>query len=202
VEVHHQGRTFATVGVTGFQDGDAPGAERVVAVALVSMHAGEDGLHHSEPPPPAGSVDDAAERTIPLVPWEIRVVGDVDLSDRAAGPPTYQWWMRAADLASAREVSVDQALVAHATDLTVIGTALRPIDGLSEADSMTKIATAVTSHSLWFHQPFRLDEWLLVTQQAPIVANGRAFGRGDIYQADQLVASFAQESMVRVLPGG
>jgi acyl-CoA thioesterase-2 len=206
VEVHHQGRTYATVGVTGFQPDDS-GAERVVAVALVSMHATEDGLHHSVAPPDVGTPEDAAEQSIPIIPWEVRVVGGVDLHDRAAGPPTYEWWTRAPDLDAAdgpagRPGSVDQALLAHATDLTVIGTALRPIEGISEADSQTRIATAVTSHSLWFHQPFAITEWLLVSQEGPVVAAGRAFGRGDVFQGPELVASFAQESMIRQLPPG
>jgi acyl-CoA thioesterase-2 len=90
-----------------------------------------------------------------------------------------------------------QALLAHATDLTLIGTALRPFDGVSQADSTVTLHTAVTSHTLWFHQPFRVDDWLLVAQHGPVVANGRSFGRGDVFAGDELVASFAQEAMVR-----
>ena len=95
------------------------------------------------------------------------------------------------------ERHLHQALLAHATDLTLIGTALRPFDGVSQADSTVTLHTAVTSHTLWFHHPFRVDDWLLVTQHSPVVANGRAFGRGDVYAGDELVASFAQEAMVR-----
>jgi acyl-CoA thioesterase II len=58
----------------------------------------------------------------------------------------------------------------------------------------------VTSHSLWFHQPLRVDDWLLVDQVSPVLAGGRAFGRGDVWSLDgRLVASFAQESMIRML---
>jgi acyl-CoA thioesterase-2 len=89
-------------------------------------------------------------------------------------------------------------LLAHATDLTLIGTALRPFDGISQADSTVALHTAVTSHSMWFHQPFRLDHWLLVAQESPVVAHGRAFGRGDVFSnTGEIVASFAQEAMVR-----
>ena len=56
---------------------------------------------------------------------------------------------------------------------------------------------ASIDHVMWFHQPFRVDEWLLLTQRGPVVANGRSFGRGDVYAGDELVASFAQEAMVR-----
>ena len=90
-----------------------------------------------------------------------------------------------------------QALLAHATDLTIIGTALRPFEGVSQADTIVTLHTAVTSHTLWFHQPFRVDDWLLLTQHSPVVANGRSFGRGDVFAGDELVASFAQEAMVR-----
>jgi acyl-CoA thioesterase-2 len=94
---------------------------------------------------------------------------------------------------------VHQALLAHATDLTVIGTALRPHAGYSQADAGTRLVTAVTSHSLWFHQPFRRDDWCLVAQHCPITAGGRGFGLGHVFDAaGRLVASFAQESMIRV----
>jgi acyl-CoA thioesterase-2 len=108
-----------------------------------------------------------------------------------------EWWMRTGPVADDRHLH--QALLAHATDLTVIGTALRPLDGISQADSTITLHTAVTSHTLWFHQPFRVDDWLLVVQEGPVVAAGRAFGRGDVFAGDELVASFAQESMVRQL---
>jgi acyl-CoA thioesterase II len=42
-----------------------------------------------------------------------------------------------------------------------------------------------------------VDDWLLLTQHSPVVANGRSFGRGDVFAGDELVASFAQEAMVR-----
>ena len=78
-----------------------------------------------------------------------------------------------------------QALLAHATDLTLIGTALRPFDGISQADSTVTLHTAVTSHTLWFHRPFRVDGWLPVVQEAPVVAHGRRPGRGDGFAGDQ-----------------
>jgi acyl-CoA thioesterase len=67
--------------------------------------------------------------------------------------------------------------------------------------SLTCPGKAVTSHTVWFYQPFRADSWLL-RQQSPVLAHGRTFGRtfgrGDILTADgTLVASFAQEAMVR-----
>jgi acyl-CoA thioesterase-2 len=189
-----EGRTFGATAVVATQ----PGADKVISTATVSLHAAEDGLHRSDAPPAAGAPDDATPVDLGMVPWETRLVGGVDLTDRAAGPPRLEWWMRTPALGE-RDAAVHQALLAHATDLTVIGTALRPFDGLSQADSTVTLHTAVTSHTLWFHQPFRVDDWLLVVQHSPVVARGRAFGRGDVFAGDELVASFAQESMVRRL---
>ena len=189
VEQLQDGRTFGTTEVVATQ------GEKVIAAAMVSLHADEPGLLRSDAPPAVGPPEDATAQDLSMVPWETRIVGGVDLSDRAAGPPTLEWWMRTPAVGDERHLH--QALLAHATDLTLIGTALRPFEGVSQADSTVTIHTAVTSHTLWFHQPFRVDDWLLVVQHSPVVAHGRAFGRGDVFAGDQLVASFAQEAMVR-----
>jgi acyl-CoA thioesterase II len=171
----------------------------------VSLHADEAGLDYQAAPAdlgvPAGTTPEAATPVeLGMIPWETRVVDGVDLADRAAGPPTLALWTRVGDRRLADDVAVHQALLAHATDLTLIGTALRPHDGLSQADSGSKLATAVTSHSLWFHRPFRIDDWLLIAQHSPITACGRGFGLGHVLDADgNLVATFAQESMIRLL---
>ena len=176
--------------------------DKVVSAALVSVHAAEDGLHRSDGAPDVGEPDDATLTDLGMVPWETRIVGGVDLADRSAGPAELAWWSRTPALSGeADRPAVHQALLAHATDLTLIGTALRPFDGLSQADSTVSLHTAVTSHTLWFHQPFRVDDWLLVVQHGPVVANGRSYGRGDVYACGELVASFAQEAMVRQAPG-
>ena len=189
------GRTFGTTEVIAHQE------EKVVSAALASLHAAEEGLHRSEPAPNVGGPDAADPTDLGMVPWETRVVDGVDLADRGVGPAELAWWSRTpAITGEADRPALHQALLAHATDLTLIGTALRPFDGLSQADSTVALHTAVTSHTLWFHQPFRVDDWLLVVQHGPVVANGRSYGRGDVYACGELVASFAQEAMVRQAP--
>jgi acyl-CoA thioesterase-2 len=194
------GRTFGTTEVVAHQDG------RVAAAALVSVHAHEDGLDRNDSPAAAGTPEAAALTDLGMVPWETRLVDGVDLADRGEGPARLSWWMRTPTVEvpdGVEERATHQALLAHATDLTLIGTALRPFDGLSQADSTVTLHTAVTSHTLWFHRPFRVDEWLLITQEAPVVAHGRSYGRGDVFAGDLLVASFAQEAMVRPIdPAG
>jgi acyl-CoA thioesterase-2 len=91
------------------------------------------------------------------------------------------------------------ALVAYATDLTLIGTALRPMDGIDQRGNGTQFASAVTSHTIWFHRPFVCDQWLLLRQHSPLLAHGRSFGRGDILTGDGLlVASYGQEALLRI----
>jgi acyl-CoA thioesterase-2 len=97
------------------------------------------------------------------------------------------------------EPELAAALAAYATDLTLIGTALRPLDGLSQLGNGTHFTSAVTSHTIWFHRPFTTDQWLLLRQHSPLLANGRSFGRGDILTHDGiLVASYGQESLLRI----
>jgi acyl-CoA thioesterase-2 len=94
------------------------------------------------------------------------------------------------------------ALAAYATDLTLIGTALRPLEAFNHSGNGTLFTSAVTSHTVWFHQSFRTDQWLLLRQHSPVLAHGRCFGRGDVLNEDgTLVASYAQEALLR-FPGG
>jgi len=190
VERLHDGRTFGTSRITASQN------DKVIATALVSMHVAEAGFERNDAPPNVGQPEEATPVDLMLVPWEVRAVDGVDLTSASTGPPVFEMWMRATHLGDAPHLH--QALLAHATDLTLIGTALRPFDGVSQADTGITLHTAVTSHSLSFHRPFRLDEWVLLVQRSPIASGGRAFGRGDVFDGDgRLVASYSQESMIR-----
>lgn len=202
VEETQTGRAFAARRISAAQDG------KTFFVAQVSLHAEEDGLDHQDERPDVGRPDDATEVEMGMIPWPCRVVDGVDLADPSVAPPDYAFWTRVGSTGAAPTVdvapgTVDQALLAYATDLTVIGTALRPHEGVSQADAHVRLHTAVTGHTLWFHRPFRLDDWCLVAQHVPVVAGSRAFGRGDVWDGGgRLVASFSQESMIRELPEG
>ncbi|HXB85593.1 hypothetical protein [Mycobacterium sp.] len=58
------------------------------------------------------------------------------------------------------------ALTAYATDLTLIGTALRHLEGFNHRGNGTAFTSAVTSHTIWFHRLFRADRWLLLRQHS------------------------------------
>ena len=195
VEETQSGRAFAARRISAAQNG------KTFFVAQLSMHVDEDGPDHQDPIPEVGSAEDAVAEEMGMIPWETRVVGGTDLTDRSVGPADYAFWTRVSDTPLPDRREVHQGLLAYATDLTVIGTALRPIEGVSQADSTVSLHTAVTSHFMWFHRPFRIDDWCLVHQHSPVVAGARGFGHGNVFgSGGALVASFAQESMVRPLP--
>lgn len=186
VERHHEGGTFGTLAITAAQESS------VIATAVVSVHAAEDGpeLQTVSPVPAVFSADHRVE--LEMLPWEARAKADLDTVKSEA--PEYEFWMRTPEAAP----ELAPALAAYASDLTVIGTALRPLEGVSQQDAGTAFTSAVTAHSIWFHRPFRSDAWLLLRQHSPLLAHGRCFGRGDVLTEDgTLVASFAQEALLR-----
>jgi acyl-CoA thioesterase II len=182
----HEGRSFAAVTITAAQ------SRGVIATATVSMHAAEDGPQHQEVEPVPPVLGSEHVVTLDLIPWEVRAA--IDLNATTTGPPHYEFWMRTPDV----DAAMAPALTAYATDLTLIGTALRPVDGAGQRGNGTIFTSAVTSHTLWFHRPFRTDDWLLLRQHSPVLAHGRCFGRGDVLtRAGVLVASYAQEALLR-----
>lgn len=184
---HHQGRSFATLTVTARQ------SRGVLATGSICMHAAEDGPERQavdEVPVVLGPEHNV---TLDLIPWETRAVDDLNAT--STGPPRFELWMRT----PAVDPRLAPALAAYGTDLTLIGTALRPIDGLGQRGNGTQFTSAVTTHTLWFHRPFRTDEWLLLRQHSPLLAYGRCFGRGDVLtEHGELVASYAQEALLRL----
>lgn len=200
VEETQTGRTFAVRRIRASQQ------DKTMFVALLSMHVPEPetppDLEHQDPAPEAVEPGEAVEVDLNMIPWTTRVVDGTDLRARERGPADFAFWTRVSDRRLPDDLTVHQALLAHATDLTVVGTVLRPVAGISQADAGSKLHTAVTSHTMWFHRPFRLDDWCLVAQHSPTLAGGRGFGHGHAYSRGALVASFGQECMIRTIPSG
>jgi len=112
-------------------------------------------------------------------------------------PPFQQVWFRLSErIGDAPELH--RALLAYASDFHLIGTATFP-HAISYYQPNVQMASL--DHAMWFHRPFRVDDWLLYSCDSPSASSARGFARGMIYDRDgRLVASTAQEGLMRVLP--
>jgi acyl-CoA thioesterase len=194
VDRMHAGRAFASSTVTISQ------GDRLCTRALVLLSADEpDLIRHADPPPavPAPPAQGAAGDG----DWQVHVAGDVDISDPAAvGPPDLDVWTRF--VGAPDDPALDQALLAFATDGFLIATAMRPHEGVGQAQAHVTLSTGVVGHTLTFHEPAPAGEWLLLAQHSPYAGRGRVYGTGDVFRADgTLVASFVQDAMVRRMDG-
>ena len=88
-------------------------------------------------------------------------------------------------------------IVTYASDMTLLDTALRPF-GMSGL--LDDVMMASLDHAMWFHRPFRVDQWLLYAIDSPNASGARGFSRGQFFTQDGvLVASTAQEGLIRVI---
>jgi acyl-CoA thioesterase-2 len=129
------------------------------------------------------------DRPIELRPVDFgRYAGKKQEGDR------FNIWMRTtAPLPD--DPAIHRCALAYASDLTILDTALLPHQR-SVFDR--NIMGASLDHALWFHRPFRADQWLLYAQDSPNMHGARGFGRGLIFAEDgTLIASVAQEGMLR-----
>ena len=131
------------------------------------------------------------------LPIELRTVGGLHLFDRAVRPPRTRTWLRAKG-ALPDDPGVHQAVLAYASDFTLLVSAVLPHPfGMTSAG----FRSASLDHAMWFHRPFRADEWLFYDQDSPVSDCARGFARGAFYtRGGALVASCAQEGMLRYRP--
>jgi acyl-CoA thioesterase-2 len=89
---------------------------------------------------------------------------------------------------------LQRALLAFVSDMSLLDTALLPHGKSIFSD----VKVASLDHAMWFHRPFRADDWLLYVQDSPSASGARGFNRGAIYTREgMLVASVAQEGLIR-----
>jgi acyl-CoA thioesterase-2 len=201
------GRSFTTRRVTAIQHGQA------IFNMSASFHTFEEGPAHQiaipDVPPPEslaseldlirGIADRIPESLREVMtqdrPFDFRPVDPVDPFNPEPRPPVRYMWFRAIgpmpdDLLS------HQAMLAYASDYGILATALAP-HALSFRRPEVQVASL--DHAIWFHRPFRVDEWLLHVMESPVTAGARGFSRGSIFTRDgELVASVAQEGLIRV----
>ena len=172
--------------------------------------AGEHQLSMPEVPgpediDPAPAVPDKVMATLPTKiqrwlsrqgPFEFRHVYPRDELKPPKRPPYQQVWFRLSErVGDAPELH--RALLAYASDFHLLGTATFP-HGISYYQPNVQMASL--DHALWFHRPFRADEWLLYSIDSPSAQGGRGLARGQIFDRQgRLVASTAQEGLIRVV---
>jgi acyl-CoA thioesterase-2 len=128
-------------------------------------------------------------------PVELKPVSLVHFLTREKLPPEQHVWFRMTGTVP-DDRAIQAALMAYVSDMTLLDATLYPhgrtvFDGTIQAASL--------DHSMWFHRPNRMDDWLLYTQDTPNASGGRGFARGAIYtRGGELVCSMAQEGLIRV----
>ncbi len=198
------GRSFTTRRVVAIQHG------RAIFNLAASFHVPEPGLDHQLPMPSAPepeSLPTWAERWAPWAermgdwyhrprPIDIRYVDEVAPLERRGRPGCagQQVWLRA-DGRLDDDPVLHACVVTYASDMTLLDTTLLP-HGVSGEEG--RLMMASLDHAMWFHRPFRADEWLLYVQGSPSASGARGLAWGGIFTAEgALVVSVVQEGLIR-----
>jgi acyl-CoA thioesterase-2 len=209
VERIRDGRSFTTRRVKAIQHGQP------IFTLSASFHIDEPGLSHQMAMPDVPKPDqlpsesDIRERVMPLMPdpvrayfererpIELRPVEFKRYMTRDGLDPYFNVWIRATGTLP-DDPAIHQAVLAYASDMTLLDSTL-VAHGRTVFER--EIQAASLDHALWFHRPFRADEWLLYAQDSPFAGGARGFARGSIFTSDGvLVASVAQEGLIRHRP--
>ena len=200
------GKSFTTRRVMAIQHG------RAIFSMEVSFHGAEEGLSHQFPMPDVPKPDalpsdtEVRDRVLSLMPDPVRRYYDRErpielrpveygryLGEKLEGG-RFHMWIRATERLP-DEPAIHQCVLAYASDMTLLDAALIPH---GRTVFHQDIMAASLDHALWFHRPFRADEWLLYAQDSPNLSGARGFSRGLIFALDgTLVASVAQEGLLR-----
>ena len=200
------GKSFTTRRVLAIQHGQA------IFSMSASFHLDEEGFAHQADMPKVPGPDELPseeevkgglilqmpepmrayyERERPL---EIRPVEINRYLSRDPGEPRFHVWIKTTGRLPDNP-AIHQCVFAYASDMTLLDTSLIPHGRTVFEPS---IQPASLDHAMWFHRPFRADEWLLYAQDTPSAGGARGFSRGLIFKQDgTLVASVAQEGLIR-----
>jgi acyl-CoA thioesterase-2 len=202
VDVIRDGRSFCTRRVAARQHG------RPIFFLTANFQVPEQGLEHQDVmpdvPSPEECVPDAdSDPRFSDNDWlrewaalDVRPVANSgeEGADNAEHPAWSKWWIRAS--ATLPDDPVTQlAAFTYASDMTLLSATLVPHGRSIESAEMQ---VASLDHSIWFHRPFRADQWWLYDQFSPAAAGGRGLAFARVFsQEGQLVASVAQEGLIR-----
>lgn len=205
VENTRDGRSFSTRRVVAKQGGKA------IFNMAASFQIPETGLEHQaqmpDVPPPEQVKSDRETRLalsdkfpalkfMADIPWPLETRSCEPLNEVNPDKlePIQNTWIRITeDLPDDQDTH--KAALAFASDLGFMATCIRP-HGVSFMNG--DLAGASLDHAMWFHRPFRVNEWLLYAQDSPSSAHATGFNRGNFFnQKGELVASTAQEGLIR-----
>lgn len=201
------------------RDGGSYTTRRVKAIqkgqTMFSMEASfqvpEEGFSHQQampdvPPPESLKTDreigEALRETAPEIyrlsrlerPIECRPVGGMDLYTADAAEPKQNLWIKALGTLPDSD-QMHQVALSYVSDYNLLATALLPH---RQQLKSTRVFLASLDHAMWFHRPFRFDDWLLYSMESPQAGSARGFSRGSVFTRDgELIASVAQEGLIR-----
>lgn len=200
------GKSFTTRRVVATQNGAA------IFTMAASFQREEPGFEHQPPVPAAPDPDgllseiEIAKKYIDRIPEplreqatcprpiEVRPVDPVNVLRPKPLPPERRVWYRAVDRLP-DVPAVHRYLLAYASDFNLLGAAMQPH---AVSWLMPEMQVASLDHAIWFHRPFRMDEWLLYVIDSPSASGARGLARGQFFTRDGvLVASTAQEGLIR-----
>lgn len=202
----HDGRTFTTRRVQAYQDG------QVLMSLIASFQIPGEGFEHQDVTYDTGSVPPPEE--LPTVrdryghladskraswvlnrPFDFRYVGEDILLDVGERVAEQRVWLRSHESLDDSH-TLHTAALAFASDYLLVEPVMRR-HGIPWATP--GLRTISLDHAMWFHRPFRVDDWLLYVLESPIAHGGRGLTHGRFYdRSGALVASVAQESITRV----
>jgi acyl-CoA thioesterase-2 len=195
VENLRDGRSFLTRRVIAQQHG------RPIYAQTLNFHIDETGLEHQEAMPDVPSPEDSRPVRRGAVDeehadqWDVAEIRRVDtLEDDPARPARQRVWLRVSS-----ELPEDPfwhtAAFTYLSDMTLMGAALSA-HGQSFASG--EVFVASLDHTVWFHRPFRADDWWLYDQHSPAASGGRGLVLARVFsRSGELVASVAQEAVMR-----
>jgi acyl-CoA thioesterase-2 len=202
VEAIRDGRSFCTRRVAARQHG------RPIFFLTANFQVPEPGLEHQDGMPQVLAPEQcqpSAERAArPGNSWmrewaalDVRHVADSRSTPDLAThdhPARSQWWIRVQGELPADPVT-QLAAFTYASDMTLLSAAMVPHGRTIETPGMQ---VASLDHSIWFHRPFRADQWWLYDQASPSASGGRGLSLARVFAQDgTLVASVAQEGLIR-----
>lgn len=202
------GRSFTTRRVLGIQQG------RSIFALTADFHVPEQGgIEHQNTMPEVPAPEDlpsALEEVgarlgelPPFIsrrqPFDIRYVDRLRWSkeELAGVEPRSGVWLRT-NGALPDDPLIHVCALTYASDMTLLDAVRAPVEPLW---GRRHFDMASLDHAMWFHRPFRADEWLLYQQESPVAHGARGLARGQIYdRSGQLVVSVVQEGLFRPLP--